>query len=450
MSTKDTHQIIMDVWEQMRTAMNKPAVITSDARGPAGKPLADDLLRYARLLSRGGAFRGVAAETSAHNVSAHVAAPADTTREIPTQDLDMRTGGESDAANDFEPAHAQNVMARKIEGPVTPSRPIVVMARERRTAQSEVLRWDAFLEQSADLPYVGDKKDAAKQIETPKLHNENIKRLHPGFHKLYQDGYAKRVVLGLEDENVLDERISEIHEDFPWMAAATEKVWISLRRKILDEGVGTHFSPLLLLGPAGVGKTTWANRVSEAFGLGRSTFVDAAAAPSGMTLAGLEAGWNSAMPGNVVVNMLEKGILNPVVVVDEIDKATVKNSTGGASFGITNSLLGMMGPASGEWKCPFYHVNFDMRQVSWILTANDASGLSSWLLSRVTVIDVPYPSANEMEALIGRMCTDADVVDLVIEEVHNRFAADSQVSPRLAERMIKNALDRKSTSGVNA
>lgn len=188
--------------------------------------------------------------------------------------------------------------------------------------------------------------------------------------------------------------------------------------------------------------------MSSVLKLGDMAFVDAASSPSGMTLAGLESGWSTAQPGIVVHKMLKDRMRNPVVIVDELDKAGAVTSRG-TSVSIISSLLGMMGPASKSWVCPFYGENFDMSRVSWILTANDLSQLPSWILSRTTVIDVPYPNEEEILSIVNKNCLSDEVAKLVVDEVRIRFSRSQNVTPRLVERMIEKSLNSAARPEMN-
>lgn len=403
---KNYANLILDVWSSMRRIMNRSDELTPETRGPSGNLLADDLIRYERMLSRGGVFR--------------------------------KKDSSSPSASSKPDRHPSRPVIRQALG-----KKFIEPKAENAEANGEdsVLSWGQALSIEDSVGAIGT---------PPQLPHDKIEKNNPILHRLYKDNYMARILRGVDDMHTLDEGASRVHEKFPWMAEATEIVWLAMRRQLEETGIAGSFPALLLVGPAGVGKTTWASSISEAMGLGESIFIDAAAAPSGMTLVGLENGWGSATPGHVVTNMLAERTLNPVVIIDEIDKASALTSNSGAHHSISNSLLGMMGPASKKWTCPFYGVNFPMQHTNWMLTANDMSKLSSWMMSRTTVIEVPYPSLAQMIEMIEATSPNPDITDLVVWEVKKRFAAEQRISPRLVERMINKSLDRKSGPEVCA
>ncbi len=64
-------------------------------------------------------------------------------------------------------------------------------------------------------------------------------------------------------ETWADEVAAALHAEMPWMAPATETAWHALRRSAQRGDVGLRLPPLLLNGPAGIGKSVWVRRLAE-------------------------------------------------------------------------------------------------------------------------------------------------------------------------------------------
>ncbi len=87
-----------------------------------------------------------------------------------------------------------------------------------------------------------------------------------------------------------------------------------------DSGDALEITPMLLLGPPGVGKTHFAREVAQLLGTGMG-FLSMSSLTAGWVLSGASSQWKGARPGKVFETLVDGNYANPVMVVDEIDKA---------------------------------------------------------------------------------------------------------------------------------
>lgn len=111
-------------------------------------------------------------------------------------------------------------------------------------------------------------------------------------------------------------------------------------------------------------------------------------------------GWSSAHPGWTVEQLVQLGTANPLLVIDEIDKAGGSDRNGRASM----SLLTLLERRTSRT----YHDEclggpIDLSGISWICTANSTTGLPGPLLSRLIVAVVPAPDADQVGVLLDTM-----------------------------------------------
>ena len=64
-------------------------------------------------------------------------------------------------------------------------------------------------------------------------------------------------------EHEADEIAAALHAEVPWMVAATEEVWHGMRASVRDGLPGLRFSPLVLVGSPGIGKSYWARCLAK-------------------------------------------------------------------------------------------------------------------------------------------------------------------------------------------
>jgi hypothetical protein len=191
-----------------------------------------------------------------------------------------------------------------------------------------------------------------------------------------------------------------LREGFPWMANAITQVENAL---ILAKRLGAeHFqlSPILLSGPSGVGKTAFAAGIAEAAGVVAHSF-QAAASADAYHFQGSPPSFRGASPSFILRQIFLKRIANPVVIVDELDKAASNNEQHGR---IVDALLAMLEPLTARaWPDPFLSTPADISAVTWIVAVNEPERLPATLRSRLKHIPVRPPTAVHAEHLIQMM-----------------------------------------------
>ena len=87
-----------------------------------------------------------------------------------------------------------------------------------------------------------------------------------------------------------------------------------------DSRDALEIAPMLLLGPPGIGKTHFAREIAQLLGTGMG-FISMSSLTAGWVLSGASSQWKGARPGKVFETLVDGAYANPVMVVDEIDKA---------------------------------------------------------------------------------------------------------------------------------
>ncbi len=154
-----------------------------------------------------------------------------------------------------------------------------------------------------------------------------------------------------------------------------------------DSRDGLEVTPMLLLGPPGIGKTHFARKLAELLGTGMN-LVPMSSMTAGWLLSGASSQWKGAKPGKVFEALVEGQYANPVIVVDEIDKAAAD-----AQYDPLGALYGLLEHDTAQaFVDEFAEVSIDASQVIWILTANDERAIPDPILNRMNVFEVEPPS----------------------------------------------------------
>jgi ATP-dependent Lon protease len=173
---------------------------------------------------------------------------------------------------------------------------------------------------------------------------------------------------------------------------------------ILGELVGKEFvrlPPLVVVGPPGSGKSRFVRRLGEELGVGLLR-VDATN-DSGACFGGTERRWWSAEPCRAFMACARHAQANPLVLVDEVDKAPTRSEYGR----IWDSMLQTLEPENAaRFPDPCLQTDLDLSWVSFVCTANDAGKLPGPLLDRLRVVAFPAPGREHVEALSVALLAD--------------------------------------------
>jgi ATP-dependent Lon protease len=218
-----------------------------------------------------------------------------------------------------------------------------------------------------------------------------LQELPPGASEALRAVYEKMLRLGGQRFTVKPSALPEmdpLFEELPNFAAVLEDI-----RKHLALCIGSEDSveqpPMLLLGEPGIGKSHFARRMSQMLGTGFG-FVPMSSLTAGWVLSGASSQWKNAKPGKVFDTFLNGDYANPVIVVDEIDKASTDGQYD--PLGALYELLEI--ETATRFVDEFVELPIDASGAVWLATANDPARIPEPLLNRLTVYEIDAPDAE--------------------------------------------------------
>jgi ATP-dependent Lon protease len=250
--------------------------------------------------------------------------------------------------------------------------------------------------------------------------------------------------------------------DVPWTERSEDSSEIAAVRKVLDDD---HYGlekvkkrileylavrklkadkkgPILcLIGPPGVGKTSLGRSVARATGR-KFQRMSLGGVHDEAAIRGHRRTYVGALPGQVIQAMKKAATMNPVLMLDEVDK--LGNDYRGDP---SSALLEVLDPEQNDTFTDHYmEIPYDLSGVMFIATANQADTIPGPLRDRMEIIEIPGYTRREKLAIARRHLVPKqlsehgltpeqfDVSDGALEAVIDGFTREAGV--RSLERQI--------------
>ncbi|XSG84115.1 MAG: AAA family ATPase [Methylohalobius sp. ZOD2] len=188
----------------------------------------------------------------------------------------------------------------------------------------------------------------------------------------------------------LHEVAIHLKKTFPWLVSVTDSILNDLAGQAWGSGI-IKLPPILVVGPPGIGKSLYVTELANALSV-PSVLFPAGGKADDRGLIGAARGWGSATPGLVLETINTYKVANPLIIVDELDKAGGSDHNGS----MHRSLLQLLEPAtSSKYYDDYLKASCNFSYVSWIFTGNEHKWIPAPLLSRLRVMRLEGPKMKK-------------------------------------------------------
>jgi ATP-dependent Lon protease len=259
-----------------------------------------------------------------------------------------------------------------------------------------------------------------------------------------------------------DERLDPVHArevldtDHAGLEDVKDRIteYIAVRRLrrergMTDEGRGAG-AILTLIGPPGTGKTSIGESIARATGR-EFVRMSLGGVRDEAEIRGHRRTYIGALPGRLVRALKDAGTMNPVIMLDEVDKV-------GADWrgDPSSALLEVLDPAQNHsFRDHYLDVELDLSEVLFIATANVAETIPGPLLDRMEVVRFDGYTTDEKVAIArgylwprqternGLRADEVEIADEVLREIVTEYTREAGV--RGLERELGKLLRKTAT-----
>lgn len=302
--------------------------------------------------------------------------------------------------NEIQISLIKRDLTEKIKNKVDKNQKEYLLREQMHAIREELGDKDTFSDADqflADLKKLKADKEVKDKIEKEIARFKNLasSSSESAVERAYIETLLEMPWNKVSKDNVDMERAQRIlEEDHYGMSQVKERIleFLAVRSLMKARQDKQDFdSPIIcLVGPPGTGKTSIAKSVARALNK-EYVRISLGGIRDEAEIRGHRKTYVGAMPGRIAAGLKQAGVKNPLMLLDEIDKASsdYKGDTSAALLEVLDS------EQNSHFRDHYVEIPLDLSQILFIATANSAADIPRPLLDRMEVIEVNSYTDNE-------------------------------------------------------
>jgi|GEM_PF-1215315 len=232
--------------------------------------------------------------------------------------------------------------------------------------------------------------DVALDEAQPHLSNEEQTRLEKLRWLSEQQPFRPK----LYGDAAMRHELAELRERTPSFNRVTDLVDRAVALSIMADAP-LCIPPLVLVGPPGVGKTHYSKALAQVLRTPVHAWSCATNSDAMQLITGHPTSWRGCRMGMLTEALVGSASASPVVLLDELDKFQTHRDE--QPYNVLLDILEIEN--SRALLDEYLRVRFDVSNIVFVATANDASLLPDFIVDRLLVIEIAAPTAKGLQTI---------------------------------------------------
>lgn len=233
----------------------------------------------------------------------------------------------------------------------------------------------------------------------------------------------------------LPQRLDDLRGRFPNFRGVLDCIEAHAALESQSGRASESIDPILIVGEPGIGKTLFVEALAGTLGL-PLTHIPMGSLQGGFEFCGTAQHWSNYTPGRIWRVLAESDYGNPMLLLDEIDKASVD-----LRDPIYPVLLDLLESRTAKtFGDQALDITFDASFLFKLATANELNPIPQPIKSRMNVFEIPRPSCDELrsiyasiwEEIVAKLAICPTICDDVLDVM-----ASTRMTPREARRRLR-------------